>query len=387
MIWFLLVAGLVQCLLLLLLLRTGRRLDRDALLPAPWRRRWPSAALIVPVAGEHPMMEAALRSLLLQDYPGLLPIFVTATAEEPAARLAQSLRKEFPALRHVVAGGASGCGQKNHNSLAGIAAAGDAVELLLFCDSTHRARSDFARHLAAPVADGLSDCSTGYHAVRPRDASLVTLAYTFCVQLMRCLQGLTPSFTQPWGGAMCIRRDAFEHMGLRRFWQENVVDDCSLAGLLAGLGRRVILSPGALLVTEAERHPFKIWHAWMERQVLFLKFCVPRQWALLGLLPLIMILPPLLAVWAVAGMAVGAVPVMTGLLGAALAVGLIFLLHGWHCQACAPGSLWRWLAAVALSVAIFAEVYLRTLFARGILWHGIWYRVGRGGRVLEVRRP
>lgn len=386
MVWFLLIGGLVQCLLLLRLLRTGRRLDRESRQQAPWRRRWPSAALIVPAAGEHPMMEAALRSLLLQDYPGLMPVFVTATAEEPAARLIGALRKEFPALRHVVAGRAEGCGQKNHNSLAGVAAAGDAVELLLFCDSTHLARPDFARHLAAPVAEGRSDFSTGYHTVRPRDASLVTLAYAFCVQLMRYLQGLTPSFTQPWGGAMCMRRAVFEHMGLRRFWQENVVDDCSLAGLLAGLGKSVVLSPGALLYTEAERHSFRVWRAWMDRQVLFLKFCVPLQWLLLGLLPLVMMLPPLAMLWAVVGMALGAVPVWTGLIGLCLAAWLLLLLHGWRCQVCAPGSLWRWLAAFVLSAGVFAEVYLRTIPAGGILWHGIWYRVGRGGRVLEVRR-
>lgn len=386
MLWFLLIGGAVQCFLLFWLLRTGRRLDRERLLPAPKRRRWPSAALIVPAAGEHPMMEAALRSLLMQDYPGLIPIFVTATEDEPAARLTRRLREEFPALRHVVAGKAEGCGQKNHNSLAGIAAAGDAVELLLFCDSTHLAAPDFARHLAAPVADGESDFSTGYHAVRPRDESLTTLGYAFCVQLMRYLQGLTPSFTQPWGGAMCIRRSVFQHMGLRRFWQDNVVDDCSLAGLLASLGRRVKLSPGALLYTEAERHSFKVWRAWMDRQVLFLKFCVPAQWVLLSLLPLLLIAPSLLALWAVIGVALHVLPGTAGLCGLGVLLIQGALLHGWRCQICAPGSLWRWLLAFALSAALFAEVYARTIPARGILWHGIWYRVGRGGRVLEVRR-
>lgn len=387
MLWCLLIGGVVQCLLLFWLLRTGRRLDRESRQAAPRRQRWPSAALIVPAAGEHPMMEAALRSLLLQDYPGLMPIFVTATADEPAARLIRSLQREFPALRHVTAGMAEGCGQKNHNSLAGVSAAGDAVELLLFCDSTHLARPDFARHLAAPVADGQSDFSTGYHTVRPRDGSLVTLAYAFCVQLMRYLQGLTPSFTQPWGGAMCIRRSTFEHMGLRRFWQENVVDDCSLAGLLPGLGKRVVLSPGALLFTEAEHHSFRVWRAWMDRQVLFLKFCVPSQWLLLGLLPLVMMAPPLLAVAAVIGMACGVFSAGTGLPALVLLLWLLLLLHGWRCQIGAPGALWRWLAAFALSAALFAEVYLRTIPARGILWHGIRYRVGRGGRVLEMRRP
>ena len=185
---------------------------------------------------------------------------------------------------------------------------------------------------------------------------------------------------------MCIRRRVFEHMGLRRFWQENVVDDCSLAGLLPGLGKRVILSPGALLYTEAEHHAFRVWRAWMDRQVLFLKFCVPSQWLLLGVLPLVMILPPLLAVGAVIGLFCGMFSPATGLLALVLLLCLLLLLHGWRCQICAPGSLWRWLAAYALSAALFAEVYLRTIPARGILWHGIWYRVGRGGRVLEMRR-
>lgn len=387
MLWFLLVGGLAQCLFLFWLLRTGRRLDVARLQPAPRRQHWPAAALIVPAAGEHPMMEAALRSLLLQDYPGLLPIFVTATAEESAARLIQSLKQEFPLLRHVVAGQAEGCGQKNHNSLAGVAEAGNTVDLLLFCDSTHLANPDFARHLAAPVADGQSDFSTGYHIVRPRDTSLVTLAYAFCVQLMRYLQGLAASFTQPWGGAMCIRRAAFEHMGLKRFWQGNVVDDCSLAGLLSGLGKRVILSPGALLYTEAEHHKFHVWRAWMDRQILFLKFCVPVQWVLLALLPVLMILPLAMNLWAVIGMACGSVSVHSGMAGGLLLLLLLLVLHGWRCQLCAPGGLWRWCAAFALSVLLFAEVYLRTIVAGGILWHGIWYRVGRGGRVLEVRRP
>ena len=35
---------------------------------------------------------------------------------------------------------------------------------------------------------------------------------------------------------------------------------------------------------------------------------------------------------------------------------------------------------------MFAWVYARTLRAQGILWHGIWYEVGEGGRVRAMRR-
>ena len=119
MYWF--CVALVQCCLLFLLARCGRSLVRKAGEEREANRftppgGWPKAAMIIPVAGAHPRMTEALSSLLRQDYPDLLPVLVTATAEEPAAGLIRTLREAFPALRHVEAGPAAGCGQNNHNS-------------------------------------------------------------------------------------------------------------------------------------------------------------------------------------------------------------------------------------------------------------------------------
>lgn len=194
--WF--CAGLAQCGLLYLLARCGRALirkaeeERAAARFAP-QGGWPRAAMIIPVAGAHPRMADALKSLLNQDYPNLMPVLVTATAEEPAAELIGRLREDFPAVRHVTAGPAQGCGQKNHNSLQGVAAVGDAADIYIFCDSTHLARPDFARCLAGPVARGEAAFSTGYHTVEPRDQRPVTLAYALSVLLMRFCRLFRPS--------------------------------------------------------------------------------------------------------------------------------------------------------------------------------------------------
>ena len=222
------VLALLQCALLFFLSRVGSRLDREERKPAPQRTHWPRTGLIVPAGGNHPRMREALESLLKQDYPALYPVIVTATADEPAAGIARELQARYPQLRHVVAGFAKGCGQKNHNSLKGVEAVEDEVELLAFCDSTHIAPRDFIRRLVAPVVDG-EDFSTGYHKVVARDTGIVTMAYALCVQLMRYLQGIS-SFTQLWGGAMCFRLSAFRRYGVREFGMGAVMNGLKLHG-------------------------------------------------------------------------------------------------------------------------------------------------------------
>ena len=260
----------------------------------------------------------------------------------------------------------------------------DEVELLAFCDSTHIAPRDFIRRLVAPVVDG-EDFSTGYHKVVARDTGIVTMAYALCVQLMRYLQGIS-SFTQLWGGAMCFRLSAFRRYGVREFWMSNVVDDCSLADRLIHLGARIRLSGDAVLMTEAREHDLGVWHHWMDRQILFLKFCIPYQWVLLGVLACLMLLPVLWAVLAVLGVLLGKLSFgwLVGVLVYAAALALV--LRGWaHFQE-AVFPVWRWMVAFCASACMFVWVYLGTILAEGVLWQGIWYEVGRQGRVIRMRR-
>lgn len=378
------VLALLQCALLFFLSRVGHRLDREERRPSPQRTHWPRTGLIVPAGGNHPRMREALESLLRQDYPRLYPVIVTATADEPAALIARELRERYPHLRHVVAGFAKGCGQKNHNSLMGVAAVEDDVELLAFCDSTHIAPHDFIRRLVAPVVDG-EDFSTGYHKVVARDAGVVTMAYALCVQLMRYLQGIS-SFTQLWGGAMCFRLAAFRRYGVREFWKSNVVDDCSLADHLIRMGARIRLSGDAVLLTEAREHAFGVWRHWMDRQILFLKFCIPYQWVLLGVLACLMLLPLLWGAGAVLGVLLGKLS-PGWLFGVLVYVGVLALvLREWARlqEACFP--VWRWLVAFCASACMFVRMYAGTIFAEGVLWQGIWYEVGRQGRVIRMHR-
>ena len=77
------------------------------------------------------------------------------------------------------------------------------------------------------------------------------------------------------------------------------------------------------------------------------------------------------------------------LLSAALTVALTALalvLRSWaHFQE-AVFPVWRWMVAFCASACMFVWVYLGTILAEGVLWQGIWYEVGRQGRVIRMRR-
>ena len=372
--------------LLFFLAKEGKKLRARAAELPPACASWPSAGLVIPCCGTHPDMERALRSLLEQQYAGEVRCcLVTATDDEPAAVLVRKLAAEYAHVAHVTAGRAELCGQKNHNSLAAVRELGDSVDVYAFCDSTHMASPDFLSRLIAPIAQGKGVFSTGYHEVVPRDKEPVTLAYAFCVLCMRILQGLA-KFTQPWGGAMAVERRAFHELGIGKFWADNVVDDCSLTTFLQERSVSVCLCPGALLRTNAEHHKFSVWTAWLERQILFLKFCVPLQWILLGLVIVLMALVPASAlVFFIGG--------LCGLLKAGwLVLACICLTATGIALSCLRPLMAHHIPLVRLMCAFFLMLgmafvtFLKTIPASGILWHGIWYTVGRAGKVTSIVR-
>lgn len=387
---FIFLLGLLQCALLWLLGRVGYSLTERAnrehqLVAAMPAQEWPSCALIVPVAGANPVMEAALRSLAEQNYPDYNMYLVLAGQDDAAAPLVARLAREYSRIVPVMAGMSQNCGQKNCNQLAGVAAAGDKAEVYAFCDSTHLAQPDFLRCLVAPIAAKQAAFTTGYHEVEPRDQGIVSLAYALCVMFMRFMQAL-PKLAQPWGGAMAMSRRAYETAEVGKLWQTNVVDDCSLAAMLQKDGISVKLCPGALLRTWAINHPFAIWRAWLERQILFLKFCIPGQWLMLGLVCVLMALPPLWAIWAcvrgILGIGGGSAPFLALCWFCILG----WMLTGWRRFLPEIPPISRWLVAFFGAVFMFALVYLGTLGSHTLLWHNIIYRVGKGGRVIGMER-
>ena len=345
--------------------------------------RWPRLALIVPVAGAPAGLGPRLKALLHQDYPDYQVIFATRDLADPATRVIAALIWGSPKARLVVAGPARTCGQKNQNLLAGVRLAGDAPEILAFCDSNQEAPPDFLRKLAAPVARGEGVVTSGYHQALPGDRGLATWGRAVSV-LTLYLTKAVPWLNQPWGGATAILRETFHSLGVARLWAETVVDDVSLAALLIMARIPVCLSRGAELATPVAGETLASWESWLFRQWIYLKYYLPGSWMAAGILMYLLTaftLTSLLQVllfpwgWGTPGIIIPSLAFLMAVAALALAMRR---LHPCPC----PWPLW--LAAFLASVCMASWVHLKTCLTQKISWRGKVYQVDWRGRVSSI---
>ncbi|MFZ5448728.1 MAG: glycosyltransferase [Thermodesulfobacteriota bacterium] len=355
---------------------------------APHEDSWPTypkATLIVPLTGNSPEMPPALESLLSQPYPDYETILVTRDLDDPAVSLVRELLSRYPRVRHIVSGPATACSQKNHNILAGVRNVSDTAEILVFCDSTHQAPPTFLRELIRPLVTGKAVITSGFHRIIPGDARIATLGMLQTVLTIHLLHGF-PAIALPWGGATAILRTAFQNYGVAGVLGTNVLDDFPMGQRLLRFGIRSVPVGTAILNTHLTGQTWRGWEAWLTRQMLYPKYCLPIVW-----------LGAALAAWVLAGpifFAAGAcLGGLFGLVAAPLAlVSLGFLLAltalGAWCRTLVPVPvpLVPWLLAFYANIFMACRCYLNTWLTDTIAWRGISYRVTWGGRVKEILR-
>lgn len=344
---------------------------------------WPRVALIVPATGAAPDLAANLHSLLTQDYPDYQVVMVTRDLGDPATPVISGLIRDHPRARLGLSGPARGCGQKNHNLLAGLRLVGDAPAVLAFADATRLAPPGWLRALVAPLARGEARVASGYHQVWPQDRGVASRGRAVTVLSLFLTKGIS-RLHHPWGGATAMKRTAFEDLEVARLWAGNVVDDVSLAARLKRAGVPVANAPEAVLSTRLSRDNGREWSAWLTRQWLYLKFCLPGTWltagALLYLLAGLVLLSAaflLLAPlwWVPPGLTLAAA------LFLALLTVLALRLKRLHPQ---PGPTGLWLAGFYAAILNGAWRHLLTWPTRNIRWRGLCYRTTRGGRVRGI---
>ncbi len=356
--------------------------EPSAAVIGPWPA-YPRVALIVPLTGNTPEMRPALESLLNQPYPDFETIFVTRDLEDPATALVQDLLSRYAKARHIVSGPATGCCQKNHNILAAIRNLDDAVQILVFCDSTHTAPPCFLRELVHPLASGAAVLTSGFHRIVPGDTRVATLGMLQTVMFLHLLHGFH-AIALPWGGATAVLRSAFEEHQVAAVLGQNVLDDFPLGLRLLKAGIRSVPVPGAILNTPLRGQTLDGWSTWLTRQLLYLKYIMPATW-----------LAALLAVWVlIAPICLGALAALGGLAGlvppslAWTSLGFLALLTGlgaW-CRSLVPGKipLGHWLLAFYANIFMAGWCYFQTWRTGTLAWRGISYRVTWGGRVREI---
>ncbi|MBS1213636.1 MAG: hypothetical protein H6R26_2253 [Proteobacteria bacterium] len=342
-------------------------------------------AVFVPVTGMSKAVESSIRSLLDQTPRSVEVIFALRDPSDPGSVAVRSEIESNESVKCVFAGPATACGQKNQNLLAGIAAVSSNVEIFVFADAGHGFPPGWLDLLVGPIACGEAEVTSGYHAIRPADGGFLPWVYAVCVEMMHVFQN-APGLSQPWGGAMAISRATFDRLKVSDTWRASIVDDVSLAKVLKIHGVKVRMVPLVRRETTVSGLHLRELFEWMVRQLQYVRFIFPGTWAFVGAWSIVQVLAFATAGWLVV------VSLFDGSVAPSTAASALYLLlmgvvlleiRLIHPLPCTPI---RWLAAGALFLLVFGAANGTAGIRRQIQWRGITYHVGRGGRVLSIRR-
>jgi hopene-associated glycosyltransferase HpnB len=261
-----------------------RPIGEDEPVP-PEPERWPSVAVLVPARNEASVLPETLPALRAQDYPGAWHLVVVDDRSTDAtAELATVVGEELP----------PGWVGKVWALEEGRRAAGEPDYYLLTDADIWHAPGSLRRLVAESEADGLALNSrmARLHCDSPAELLLIPpFLYFFNLLYPMRRVNRRPAAA---GGCMLVRRDALERVGGFEAIRDRVIDDVSLARVVAPYGR-LRLAVSCSSVVSVRGHDF----GGIRRMVRRTAFTQLRHsWALLALtvvlLALLFVGPPVI---------------------------------------------------------------------------------------------
>jgi cellulose synthase/poly-beta-1,6-N-acetylglucosamine synthase-like glycosyltransferase len=198
-----------------------------------------------------------LSALFRQNYPAYEIIFVIDNANDPARAIIEDLRREFETTdnvssRVVVAGEASGCGQKVHNLRVAIGHTRPESEVFVFVDSDARPRSSWLRSLVAPLVDEGMGAATGYRWFIPLKGGFASRLRAVWNASIASALGEQSNKNFCWGGSTAIRRRHFERAQVMDEWRGAASDDFAMMRALRRVRLPIHFVPDCLIVSHED---------------------------------------------------------------------------------------------------------------------------------------
>ncbi len=220
-------------------LRT-RKVDKNV-------RPTPATAVSVlkPLRGTDPEMYESLRSHCVQDYPDYEIIFGVSDPDDPAIRLVERLRAEFPqrAIRMMVCGENLGANTKVSNLARMVREA--RFEYVIVNDSDIRVGPDYLRSVIAPLRDagiGLITCLYRGVANSTLGSRLEAVGISDFAAGVLVAQTVEHGISFGLGSTLAFRRRDLQAIGGFEGIVEYLADDYQLGRRIAALGLKVELS-------------------------------------------------------------------------------------------------------------------------------------------------
>ncbi len=233
-------AGVAQAVLGALAVRRFTALPR----PAPGAR--PSVTVLKPLHGNEPMLEAALESFFLQDYPDYQIVFGVQSPTDPAIAVVRTLRHRFPArdVTLVIDSARHGMNQKISNVMNMLAVARH--DVLVLSDSDVHAAPDYLDRVVATLAQpGTGVVTTLYTGVAAGGAVAQTLGASHITHtfLPGALLARALGRQDCLGATMAVRRETLRELGGFAALADHLADDAMLGRLARLHGLAVRLAP------------------------------------------------------------------------------------------------------------------------------------------------
>ncbi len=216
----------------------------------------PAVTVLKPLHGDEPLLEAALTTLCLQDYPEWQIVCGVQDDSDPAVAVVRRLQRRFPKLdiTLVLDSAEHGMNRKVGNLINMMPAARH--DVLVIADSDVHARPDYLLRLVGALqAPGVGLVTTLY-------AGLPALPLTLAGRLgaTQITHGFLPSAVLSrafgrqdcLGATMCLRRQDLARIGGFPALVDHLADDNILGRRILGLGLRVDLALTVPLTTVPE---------------------------------------------------------------------------------------------------------------------------------------
>jgi len=247
------VAGCVQSVLGTSLLRrfTRELTPRDrAQTPAG-----PAVTILKPLHGDEPLLEEALESFFIQNYPTFQIVFGVQRASDPAIAVVERLRARHPSIdiAFVINPAEHGVNRKIGNLINMLPSARH--DVLIISDSDIHVAPDYLSQIAHALAQPGVGLVTTLYAGLPATPSVVR-ELAACQINHNFLPGVMLSRylgrQDCLGATMALRRDMLERIGGLQVLLPHVADDAILGRLVRAQGHSIAIAPCMTWTTIAE---------------------------------------------------------------------------------------------------------------------------------------
>lgn len=319
----------------------------------------PFASVIAPVRGLDQGLRDNLRALFEQDYPAYEIVFVTDSEDDPSLALVEEVRAPFAEAgvksRVIVAGAATGSGQKVHNLRAAVAVINPSSRVLVFVDSDARPHASWLRALVAPLSDETLGATTGYRWFVPVKGGFASHLRSCWNASIASALGERADKNFCWGGSTAIRLETFRRLDMQEKWRGALSDDFALMRALREARLPIRFVP-ACLTPSFEDCSMGELIEFTTRQLKITRVYAPHFWkaVLVGSLLFVAVF--------FGGIALVAIRVAHGL---STLTPLIFVMLIFALGAAKAYVRWR---AVALPLADYRPQLRRNLLAQLLLW-------------------